>query len=116
MDVKHHTRICCYFTNNSIAKPVNAVKQGEIDVPFVGRTTQQEIEQVLATFAGDHPRRVPSFCLFTLYSQPAFYTRYIVYAAMLLIATSKWIFGQKHRCIKVYEREAAQACGEMGGS
>jgi hypothetical protein len=39
-------------------------------------------------------RRVPSFGLFSLYSQPAFYTGYIVYAASLLIATSKGLFGQ----------------------
>src|SRR6266566_6772688 len=53
--------------------------------------------------------------LFSLYSQPAFYTGYIVYAASLLIPTSKWIFSQQHRRIQVDEAETAQASHKMGG-
>src|SRR6266404_292636 len=54
--------------------------------------------------------------LFSLYSQPAFYTRYIVYTASLLIATCKEIFGQKHRCVKVDIAKTTQASHKMRGS
>jgi len=53
--------------------------------------------------------------LFSLYSQPAFYTGYIVYAASLLIPTRKWILSQQHRRIQVDEAETAQASNKMGG-
>ena len=54
--------------------------------------------------------------LFSLYSQPAFYSGYIVYAASLLIAPRKGIFGQQHGRVQVYEGESAQASSEMGSS
>ena len=53
--------------------------------------------------------------LFSLYSQPAFYTGYMVYAASLLIPTRKWILSQQHRRIQVDEAETAQASHKMGG-
>ena len=53
--------------------------------------------------------------LFSLYSQPAFYTGYIVHPSTLLIPTRKWILSQQHRRIQVDEAETAQASHKMGG-
>ena len=62
------------------------------------------------------PFRSSNVLLSSLYSQPTFYAGYIIYAASLLVSTSKGAFGKKHRSIQVYIAEASQAGDKVGGS
>src|SRR6266567_548593 len=54
-------------------------------------------------------------CLFSLYSQSAFYTGYVIHTASLLISTCKGIICQKHRSIQVDIAKTTQTRHEVCG-